>query len=77
MSAGRLGMCICTVYCGTGEVAVLNRMKLLQGRGFIREQPYVICSVAVDLLISNLVDVRNTSSRALPPDASARQSGRP
>ena len=33
--------------------AVLNMMELLQERGFTREQAYVICSVAVDLLISN------------------------
>jgi formamidase len=61
-------MCICTVYCGTGEVAVLNRTKLLQRRGFTREQPYVICSVAVDLLISNLVDVPKYVVSALSPE---------
>ena len=33
--------------------AVLNMMELLQERGFSREQAYVICSVAVDLRVSN------------------------
>ena len=37
--------------------AVLNMMELLQERGFSRQQAYVICSVAVDLRISNVVDV--------------------
>src|ERR1700731_2159636 len=37
--------------------AVLNMIELLQERGFSREQAYVICSVAVDLRISTVVDV--------------------
>ena len=45
--------------------AVLNMMELLQERGFSREQAYVICSVAVDLLVSNVVDVPNYVVSAL------------
>ena len=44
-------------------------MELLQERGFSREQAYVICSVAVDLRISNVVDVPNYVVSALLPDA--------
>ena len=39
--------------------ALINMIDLLQERGFTREQAYVICSVAVDLKISNVVDVPN------------------
>jgi formamidase len=49
--------------------AVLNMMELLQERGFSREQSYVICSVAVDLRISNVVDVPNYVVSALLPEA--------
>jgi formamidase len=49
--------------------AVLNMMELLQERGFSREQAYVICSVAVDLRISNVVDVPNYIVSALLPEA--------
>jgi formamidase len=49
--------------------AVLNMMTLLQERGFSREQAYVICSVAVDLRISNVVDVPNYVVSALVPEA--------
>jgi formamidase len=49
--------------------AVLNMMELLQERGFSREQAYVICSVAVDLHISNVVDVPNYVVSALLPEA--------
>ncbi len=45
--------------------AVLNMIELLQERGFTREQAYVICSVAVDLRISNVVDVPNYVVSAL------------
>ncbi|MGH7268269.1 MAG: acetamidase/formamidase family protein, partial [Candidatus Rokuibacteriota bacterium] len=45
--------------------AVLNMMQLLQERGFSREQAYVICSVAVDLRVSNVVDVPNYVVSAL------------
>jgi formamidase len=48
--------------------AVLNMMALLQERGFSREQAYVICSVAVDLRISNVVDVPNYVVSALLPE---------
>ena len=48
--------------------AVLNMMELLQERGFSREQAYVICSVAVDLRISNVVDVPNYVVSALLPE---------
>jgi formamidase len=49
--------------------AVLNMITLLQERGFSREQAYVICSVAVDLRISNVVDVPNYVVSALVPEA--------
>jgi len=49
--------------------AVLNMIELLQERGFTREQAYVICSVAVDLRISNVVDVPNYVVSALLPEA--------
>lgn len=49
--------------------AVLNMIALLQERGFTREQAYVICSVAVDLRISNVVDVPNYVVSALLPEA--------
>jgi formamidase len=49
--------------------AVLNMMELLQERGFSREQAYVLCSVAVDLRISNVVDVPNYVVSALLPEA--------
>ncbi len=49
--------------------AVLNMITLLQERGFSREQAYVICSVAVDLRISNVVDVPNYVVSALLPEA--------
>jgi acetamidase/formamidase len=49
--------------------AVLNMMERLQERGFSREQAYVICFVAVDLRISNVVDVPNNVVSALLPKA--------
>ena len=49
--------------------AILNMIDLLQERGFSRDQAYVICSVAVDLKVSNVVDVPNyTVSAFLPED---------
>lgn len=39
--------------------ALRNMIDLLQERGWTREQAYVICSVATDLKISNVVDVPN------------------
>jgi formamidase len=49
--------------------AVLNMMELLQERGFNRQQAYVICSVAVDLRVSNVVDVPNYVVSALLSEA--------
>jgi formamidase len=49
--------------------AVLNMIALLQERGFSREQAYVICSVAVDLRVSNVVDVPNYVVSALLSEA--------
>jgi formamidase len=49
--------------------AVLNMMELLQERGYSREQAYVICSVAVDLRVSNVVDVPIYVVSALLPEA--------
>ncbi|HEX7970441.1 MAG TPA: acetamidase/formamidase family protein, partial [Stellaceae bacterium] len=49
--------------------AVLNMMHLLEERGFSRQQAYVLCSVAVDLRISNVVDVPNYVVSALLPEA--------
>jgi formamidase len=48
--------------------AVLNMIDLLQERGLTREQAYVLCSVAVDLRISNVVDVPNYVVSALLPE---------
>ena len=48
--------------------AVINMMTLLQERGFSREQAYIICSVAVDLRVSNVVDVPNYVVSALLPE---------
>ena len=39
-------------------------IELLQERGWTREQAYVICSVAVDLKISNAVDLPNVTVSA-------------
>ena len=49
--------------------ALLNMIDLLQERGWRQEQAYVICSVAVDLRISNLVDLPNVTVAALLPEA--------
>ena len=48
--------------------AVLNMIELLQERGFTRNQAYIICSVAVDLRVSNVVDVPNYVVSALLPE---------
>jgi formamidase len=48
--------------------AVFNMIALLQERGFSREQAYVICSVAVDLRINNVVDVPNFVVSAYLPE---------
>jgi formamidase len=44
-------------------------IELLQERGYSREQAYVICSVAVDLRVSNVVDLPNVTVAALLPEA--------
>jgi formamidase len=49
--------------------ALLNMIDLLQERGWTREQAYVISSVAVDLRVSNVVDVPNYVVSALIPEA--------
>src|SRR5215831_8839570 len=49
--------------------ALLNMIDLLQERGWSREQAYVLSSVAVDLRISNVVDVPNYVVSALIPEA--------
>jgi formamidase len=47
--------------------ALLDMIDYLAGEGFTRQQAYAICSVAVDLRISELVDVPNVVvSAALP-----------
>jgi len=43
-------------------------VDLLAERGYTREQAYCICSVAVDLRISNVVDVPNFVVSALLPE---------
>src|SRR5438874_8790624 len=48
--------------------AVINMIELLQERGWTKEQAYVICSVAVDLRVSNVVDVPNVTVSALLPE---------
>jgi formamidase len=48
--------------------ALLAMLDLIQERGFNREQAYVIASVAVDLRISNVVDVPNVVVSALLPE---------
>jgi formamidase len=48
--------------------AVLEMIKLLQERGWTREQAYILCSVAVDLRISNVVDVPNVTVSAFLPE---------
>jgi len=47
--------------------ALIQMIRLLQERGFTREQAYVICSVAVDLRISNIVDLPNVTVSAFLP----------
>jgi formamidase len=48
--------------------ALLGMLDLLQERGWSREQAYIICSVAVDLRVSNVVDVPNYVVSALLPE---------
>jgi formamidase len=49
--------------------AVIQMIELLQERGWTREQAYIICSVAVDLKVSNVVDVPNVVVSAVLPEA--------
>lgn len=49
--------------------ALINMIDLLEARGWTPEQAYVLCSVAVDLKISNAVDLPNVVvSAGLPED---------
>ncbi len=48
--------------------ALLNMIQLLQERGWTAEQAYVICSVAVDLKVSNIVDLPNVTVSAFLPE---------
>jgi formamidase len=48
--------------------ALINMIELLQERGWTREQAYVICSVAVDLKVSNVVDLPNVTVSAFLPE---------
>lgn len=48
--------------------ALINMIDLLEERGWSREQAYVICSVAVDLKVSNVVDVPNFVVSAILPE---------
>lgn len=48
--------------------ALLQMIDILQERGYSKEQAYCICSVAVDLRISNVVDVPNFVVSALLPE---------
>jgi len=43
-------------------------IALLQERGWTKEQAYVICSVAVDLRVSNIVDLPNVTVSAFLPE---------
>lgn len=48
--------------------ALINMIDLLQERGWSRMQAYIICSVAVDLRISNVVDLPNVTVSAFLPE---------
>jgi formamidase len=48
--------------------AVIQMIQLLEERGWTREQAYVLCGVAVDLRVSNVVDVPNVTVSALLPE---------
>jgi formamidase len=47
--------------------ALLNMIEHLETRGFDRQQAYALCSVAVDLRVSQVVDVPNPLVSALLP----------
>ena len=48
--------------------ALIDMIDLLRERGWTREQAYIICSVAVDLKISNVVDLPNVTVSAFLPE---------
>ena len=48
--------------------ALINMIHLLEERGWSSEQAYIICSVCVDLRISNLVDLPNVTVCAFLPE---------
>jgi formamidase len=48
--------------------ALIGMIDLLQERGWTKEQAYIICSVAVDLRISNIVDMPNVTVSAFLPE---------
>src|SRR5256885_2378278 len=48
--------------------AVIRMIELLEERGWTREQAYVMCSVAVDLRVSNVVDMPNVTVSAFLPE---------
>ena len=48
--------------------ALLAMVDLITERGYTAEQAYVICSVAVDLRISNIVHLPNVTVSALLPE---------
>jgi len=48
--------------------ALINMIDLLRERGWSREQAYIICSVAVDLRVSNVVDLPNVTVSAFLPE---------
>ena len=48
--------------------ALLNMIALLQERGWTAEQAYIISSVAVDLRVSNIVDLPNVTVSAILPE---------
>ena len=47
--------------------ALMNMIALLMERGWSREQAYCICSVAVDLKVSEVVDIPNFVVSAFLP----------
>ena len=48
--------------------ALIHMIELLEERGWSRQQAYVICSVAVDLRVSNAVNFPNYAVSALLPE---------
>lgn len=48
--------------------AVLEMIRLLEERGWTKEQAYLLCSVAVDLRVSQVVDVPNVTVSVLLPE---------